>query len=313
MKKYRIISVILAAAMIFAVAAIASSCENKKQNQGVVVDLTSAEPTTATTKKPAITTQEPTTTPAPTTATTAPTATTETASPTSVTEPTATTEPTTSTTQTSTTYPTTTEATTAETPVVTPGVLEYDVNDPEFGTLHVKIYYVNPLLPATGPTLPNWKDVSKINLRTECDLIVKARITEMQEVCINVVGNDIYGTVLTLEIENTYHYTLYPNSSRIKVFCELSSRYTTTDAANIYVGGEYYFFLENVVSNPDNRLGYENICEYFMTLPPSEDYLINVGASIINERMIALLQNIDGFTDIDPRDNLDSVLREIFG
>lgn len=312
MKKYRIISLILAAAMIFAVAAIASSCENKKQNQGVVVDLTTAEPTTATTKKPSATTAAPTTA-APTTATTAVTAPTEptvTASPTSVTEPIATTVPTTSTTQTA---PTTTEATTAGTPVVTTGVLEYDVEDPEVGKLHVKIYNVNPLPKSEiQPKYSTWEDVSRVNLRTECDLIVKARIESMQEVCINVVGNDLYQTVLTLEIEDTYHSKTYTTPSRITVLCALSSRYMTTDAANIIVGGEYYFFLENVVSNPDNRLGYENICEYFMTLPPSEDYLISSSATIINDRMIALLQNVDGFADIDPRDNLGYVLRDIF-
>lgn len=310
MKKYRIISLILAAAMIFAVAAIASSCENKKQNQGVVVDLTTAEPTTATTKKPSATTAAPTTA-APTTATTAVTAPTEptvTASPTSVTEPIATTVPTTSTTQTA---PTTTEATTAGTPVVTPGVLEYDVEDPIVGKIHVKIQNESPIDPPIIKS-PNWKDVSRVNLRTECDLIIKGRIVSMQEVCITVLGQPLHRTVLTVDIENQYYAKSNPETSRIRVYCELSSRDTTTDAAMIVVNEEYYFFLENVSGNQNNRLGYENICEYFMTLPPSEDYLISSSATIINDRMIALLQNVDGFADIDPRDNLGYVLRDIF-
>ena len=301
--------------MIFAVAALASSCENEKQNPGVIVDISSAEPTTATTKKPAATTAAPTTA-EPTTASTAETVptTTETAA-TVPTTPTTPTEPTvpTSTTAEATTVPTTTEATTAETPIVTPGVLEYDVNDPEFGTLHVKIYNVNPLPSnAIQPKLPNWEDVSRVNLRSRCNLIVKASIADMQEVCINIVGNPIYRTVLTLEIENTYHDTSYPSTSRIKVFCELSSRDTTTDAANIYIGGVYYFFLEKVESNPNNRIGYENICDYFMTLPPNEDYLIFSGARI-NDRMIALLNYNDNSLDIEPRDDLGYVLQSIFG
>ena len=136
----------------------------------------------------------------------------------------------------------------------------------------------------------------------------------MQEISITVAkASPIYGTVLTLEIEQNYYSTEPVTSSRITVYCELSSRYTTSDAADIHIGGEYYFFLEGVVGNPKNIIGYENICEYFISLPPNESYLIPVSATMINDVMIALLEYNDrtGTYLIEPHDNFGIILEEI--
>ena len=314
MKKYKVLSVILAAAMIVAVAAIASACGENKGNSGVVVDLTTEETTTATTKKQTATTAAQTT--AEQTTANVPTWASESTAATVPTTPTTPTEPTgpASTTAEATTAPeVTTAATTAETPIVTPGVLEYDINDAEFGKLHVKVENVDPLKEPAYRTNNEWNDVSTVDLRTECDLIIRASIVSIQEIRISVVGQQIFGSVLTLDIHQTYHSKSLPETSRIRVFCELSSHDTTKDAANLYVGGEYYFFLELVAGNTQNRLGYDNFCEYFMSLPPNVDYLVPVGASI-NDNMIALLENNDrsGFS-VDPRYGLGIALEELFG
>ena len=319
MKKNKIISLILAAAVIFAVAAIAASCEaGKKPNPGVIVDLPTGESTTATTTQPAQTTAEQTTSktePAQTTAeqTTA----TEATQATVPTTPTTPTEPTVpaSTTAEATTAPTTattTEATTT-TPVTDPNVFEYDVDDAVVGKIHVKIEKVSPLSPAIGASAPSWKNVSKTNIHQTCDLVVQARIVSMQEVCITILGNKTYGTVLTLEIERSHYIKEPVKSSRITVYCELSSRYTTTDAAAISIGSSYYFFLEGVEGNIKNTIGFENICEYFISLPPNEDYLVPVQAEIINDNMITLLKNNDrsNTLDVKPGDNLGFVLDEL--
>lgn len=314
MKKNKILSVLLAAAMIVAVAALASACGENKGNSGIVVDLTTAETTTATTKNQTSTTAAQTTAESTTANVPTQTTPTEQTAATVQTTPTTPTEPTipTSTTAEATTAQTT-EATTAQTPIVTPGVLEYDITDAEFGKLHVKVENIDPLKEPAYRKNNQWNDVSKVDLRKECDLIVRASIVSMQEIRISVVGQQLFGTVLTVDILQTYHSKSLPETSRIRVFCELSSHDTTIDAANLYVGGEYYFFLEQVEGNVGNRLGYENFCEYFISLPPNVDYLVPVGASL-NDNMIELLENNDrsGFS-VDPRYGLGIALEELFG
>ena len=318
MKKFKVLSVILAAAMIVAVAALAASCENNNSNNGVVIDLTTNGETTATTKGQTTAVTSQTTAAEPTSQTTGateyvPTTATETAA-TVPTTPTTPTEPTvpTSTTAEATTVPTTTEATTAETPIVTPGVLEYDVKDRDFGTLHVKVENVDPLSRPTYRTNSQWNDVSRVDIRQECDIVVRATVVSIQEVRITVLGVPTYGSVLTLDINRIFYNKSFPEKMRIKVFCELSTHDTTYDAANIYVGGEFFFFLESVEGNSQNRIGYENICEYFISLPPTVDYLLN-SRQTLNEKMITLLENNNksGLFTINSGDSLEFILEDI--
>ena len=318
MKKYRIISLILAAAVIFTVAAIASSCEKKNNNSGVIVDLPTGDATTATTTVPEVTTAQTTEKTTEQTQATQPTvATTAETVPTtpSQTEPTTYTEPAQTTAGTTAPVPTTTPEATTTTPVTNPNVLEYDINSAEFGMLHIKIENVSPVT-TVKPKAPSWKDASKTDLRQTCDLVVRAKLVSIQEVSITVAkASPIYGSVLTLEIQQNYYSTEAVASTRIKVYCELSSRYTTTDAADLIVGDEYYFFLESVEGNSKNTIGYENICEYFIALPPTVSYLINAKAEIVNDSMIDLLKNNDrsGTFNYDPRNNFGFMLEEILG
>lgn len=315
--KNKVLSIILAAAMIFAVAAIASSCEKNNNPGGVIVDLPTGEATT--TSQPAATT-------AGTTAATTPASTSGEPTPTQPTEITTTPSETTAETVASTSGTTaTTEATTAttaDTTPVTPPVEDpntYTV-DSEYGALRVKIEYIDPL-PSPSRRAPNWKDVNGLNLRQSCDLIAKAVIVNMQEVCFNITIVDssvqtppVYGTILTLDLEQSHYFKDNPPIGTVKVFCQLSTHDTTTDAANLYIGGEYYFFLEKVDGNPKNILEYERVCDYFITLPPNMYYLPKTN-ELLSEKMIMLLESNahSSSVSISPSSNLGAVIEEILG
>ena len=162
----------------------------------------------------------------------------------------------------------------------------------------------------------SWKDVSEFTISEECDLIVRASIAKLEEYSISYdTKTDLhvtnYGTVLTAVVNEVYLGDASLKEAQITINNEYVESNRPAGARSIAVGEEYYFFLRKTEGHPENMLGYERFVEYFIVLPPIDDYLLSADEPV-SKPMLKLLQ-YNAKSALPVSEDMDELLRAAIG